>query len=707
MARDSKYDILFQPVRIGPQIMRNRFYKAPHCSTFGVERPASHAHFRGVGAEGGWAVVNTEYCSIHPSSESYPFTEARLWDDDDVRRLSLVCDKVHEHGSLVGVELLYGGAHMTNFESRMPAGGPSQIVSDLYPLASCFELDASDIREIQRFYVAAARRALAAGFDIVNIYGGHRHAVTQQFLEPFFNKRTDNYGGSFENRARFWRETIEQVKAAVGDTCAIAVRICMDSLRGDAGITIDDSCRFIELLDSIVDLWDLQLGDEWGEDSLASRFGPQNYERSWIELIRPHSQKPLAGVGRLTDPDIMVDMIASGTIDIIGSARGSIADPFLPRKIEEGRLDDIRECIGCNVCIARFNQMAPIICTQNATIGEEYRRGWHPERFDRAANAANDVLIVGAGPAGMECAVVLGKRGMRRVHLVEADNDIGGSIRWIKRLPGLGEWGRIVDYRRSQLDKLSNVEVITHTNLGSTDIRGYGADIVVNATGASWASDGLNWVTHEAIEGADASLPHCFTPEQVMGGVKDVAGQNVIIYDCDGYFVAVSIAERLAREGKRVTFITPFPQIAPHTFLTLEGSRINQMLRTLGVNLHPNCVMMRVGEEGVVGRDIYAAEQTIEWETDGVVLVTQRLSNDSVYRHLKAEMLKSDGIAAVFRIGDCVVPRLIADAIFDGHRLAREIDSDDPAVPKPFLREMRPVVPRVGYGGQPMGLGLA
>jgi dimethylamine/trimethylamine dehydrogenase len=157
----------------------------------------------------------------------------------------------------------------------------------------------------------------------------------------------------------------------------------------------------------------------------------------------------------------MAEIIRSGKWDIIGAARPSIADPFLPRKIQEGRLDEIRECMGINSCISRADAGGHLGCSQNATAGEEYRRGWHPERFDRARNADRDVLVVGAGPAGMECAIVLGKRGLRRVHLVEAEAEIGGTMRWTPQLPGLGEWKRFVDYRRIQLDKLANVEVHT------------------------------------------------------------------------------------------------------------------------------------------------------------------------------------------------------------------------------------------------------
>ena len=234
----------------------------------------------------------------------------------------------------------------------------------------------------------------------------------------------------------FYRETIEQVREAVGDELGIVVRFSIDSIReDDLGIRVeDDGVRFIQLVDHLVDLWDVQVGgptvEEWIDATGPSRYRLENWQRPWVEKIRAHTNKPIVGVGRFTNPDTMVSAIRSGQLDMIGAARPSISDPFLPKKIEEGNLEDIRECIGCNICGSRYNQGASrIVCTQNATVSEEYRRGWHPERFERARNDDNDVLVIGAGPAGLECAMVLGKRGMRRVHLVEAQDEIGGAMR--------------------------------------------------------------------------------------------------------------------------------------------------------------------------------------------------------------------------------------------------------------------------------------
>ena len=687
MPRDPKHDILFEPVRIGPKTLRNRFYQVPHCTGFGSEKPGSQARFRGMKAEGGWAAVNTEEALISSDTDYWPVVSTRVWDADDLRNLSLMCDEAHKHDSLAGIELTHGGVHSDGRESRRPSLGPSQLASDYHPFVVPKTMELSDIRRVREDWVRAARLSRDAGFDIVYVYGGHSY-LPLQFLSPFYNKRTDAYGGSLENRARFWIETLEEVRAAVGDDCAIAVRFCVEAL-GPAGVELDEGIGFVVLADHLVDLWDVNVGSitDWSKDSGASRFFPEGYQLEWTGRVREVTAKPIVGVGRLTNPDRMAEIVRSGAWDLIGAARPSISDPFLPKKIEEGLYGEIRECIGCNVCIMKAEWGNHIGCTQNATAGEEYRRGWHPERFEPVANADNDVLIVGAGPAGMECAIVLGKRGFRRVHLVDAASEIGGVMRWVPKLPGLGEWGRFLNWRAVQLEKLKNVEVITGTELSAKDVREYGAEIVVVATGAHWSTDGLNAYTHAPIPGADAALPYILTPEQIMLEGKSVPGKRVVVYDAEGYFTAAGLAEKLAGEGHDVELATCLERIAPVTDETLEGPMLRQHLHDVGVRQRAGFLAAEIGEGFVRGTDEFG--EPLELDADAIVLVTQRLSDEALYLELAEDpdALRAQGVEALYRIGDCVAPRIIAEASYDGHRLAREIDSDDPATPLPYTRE--------------------
>jgi dimethylamine/trimethylamine dehydrogenase len=709
MPRDPKYDILFEPIKIGPKTLKNRFYQVPHCNGGGSEKPGMQAYNRAMKAEGGWAAVCTEYCSIHPESDDVHRVSARIWDDEDARNLSVMCDMLHQHGALAGIELWYGGPHAPCMESRHQPRGPWQIASEFEINTYPRYMDTDDIKLVQQYYVDAAIRARQAGFDIIYVYGAHSY-LPLQFLSPFYNKRTDAYGGSFENRARFWRETLEKVREAVGDDCAIASRFAVDTLYGAAGVQVgEDGVRFVEHADHLVDLWDLNVGDiaEWGQDAGPSRFFEENHQRGYVGQIKAgdHTDKPVVGVGRVTSADTMVNIIRSGQLDIIGAARPSISDPFLPKKIEEGRLDEIRECIGCNVCISRWEIGGPpLICTQNATAGEEYRRGWHPEKFRRAANADKSVLVVGAGPAGMECAMVLGKRGMSAVHLVEAAPEIGGCVNWISLLGhsdgkdnifrgtarGLGNWKHIVTYRTIQLDKLKNVEVHTSTRLTAAQAREYGAEIVVIATGCHWARDGMNAATHQPINGASPDADWQVTPDEVALGSRQI-GRRVLVLENEGYFVGVSVAQKLAGEGHEVTLVTPAGEIGGYLHFTLEAPMMHRELHRLGVHLYPETMVERLEPGHVTAYNVWDPSHKEHFEVDTVVMCTSRVSDDELYRELKADRdaLRAAGVEALYVIGDAAAPRLLADSIFDGHRLAREIDSPNPAIPLPFIRERR------------------
>jgi dimethylamine/trimethylamine dehydrogenase len=687
---DVRHAILFEPVRIGPKTLPNRFYQVPHASGFGSGKPRTQAAFRAVKAEGGWGGVCVEYAPVSRDSDEIPAIAADIWDDRDARALGLAAEAIHAHGALAGLELYHGGASSPNGSSRAVRLAASQLTSTVQWGGLAKEMDSADIARVQRDWARAARRAADVGFDIVYVYGAHGYLMTQ-FLSAQVNRRTDGYGGSLANRGRFWMETLAAVREAVGGDCAIATRI---AVHGDSGVPgsgglpgihADEMLTLVAKAEDLVDLWYVTVGS-WPEDSGTSRYYPEGHERPWAHRVREATVKPVVAVGRYTSPDLMAEVIRSGAVDLIGSARQAIADPFLPRKIAGGRVDEIRECTGSNVCILREETFRHVGCVQNATAGEEYRRGWHPESFPPAANPGRPVLIVGAGPAGMECAVVLGKRGFAAVHLVEAEPEIGGRLRWARRLPTLGDWGRIIDWRAVQLARLPGVQVITGRRLTMGDVLEYGADLVVIATGSAWRGDGVQPGYPDPMPGADPGLPHVLTPEQACAG-KRPAGPRVVVYDADGYYVASGVAEMLAADGFKVTVVTTFDVLSPVSDETLEGDMLRAHLHRAGVSVRHATTITQVGAGSVAGHDRHGEP----WSAacDGVVLVTQQASQDTLYRELAGDeaALTAAGIGGLYRIGDAVAPRMISEAIFDGHRLAREIDGEDPGQPAPYRRE--------------------
>ena len=378
MARDPRYDILFEPVKIGPVTAKNRFYQVPHCNGMGRVYPASMAEMRRIKAEGGWAVICTEEIEIDSSADHSPWAGGRLWDDSDIPVLARMCDGIHEFGALAGAEINHAGQMAANRYSREVPLAPSHIPVAMYDPIQARAMDLEDIRALRRWHRDAALRAKKAGFDLVYVYAGHQLSTISHFLSPYRNRRSDHYGGSLENRARLLREVLEETKDAVGDTCAVALRFSVDELMGDAGFTSTGEGRdLIEMLAELPDLWDVNISG-WENDSATSRFKPAGYQDDYVSFVKSVTSKPVVGVGRYTSPDAMVSLIRNGQLDMIGAARPSIADPFLPKKIEEGRVEDIRECIGCNICVSGDHHSVPIRCTQNPTMGEEWRKGSVP-----------------------------------------------------------------------------------------------------------------------------------------------------------------------------------------------------------------------------------------------------------------------------------------------------------------------------------------
>ena len=677
MGLNARYEILFEPVRIGPVTAPNRFYQTPHATGMGYLKPQSGAALRAVKAEGGWGVVCTEYCSIHPSSDDSPYAFLSLWDEEDVRALAKTADAIHAHGSLAAVELWHGGAHANNRLTREPLLAPSARPAHLVQPGSARALDREDIRALRGWQRTATHRAVQAGFDIVYVYAGHDF-LPFQFLSPRTNRRSDEYGGPLVNRVRLLREMIEETREAAGPNCAVAIRLAVDELHGPGGITHDgEAAEVVAMLAELPDLWDVNIGGGLRNDSRSARFGEEGFQERYVSFVKGLTTRPVVGVGRFTSPDAMVSQVRRGVLDLIGAARPSIADPFLPQKIREGRDDEIRECIGCNICRAANNEGVPLRCTQNPTIGEEWRRGWHPERIS-PQRSDRRVLVVGAGPAGLECALALGRRGYE-VALTEATRELGGRLRAEAALPGLGTWIRVRDYRVHMLSKLQNVSIYPESRVSAEDVLELGYPDVVIATGSHWRRDGVGAMGEEPVPLDGAAV---LTPEDVYAGA--VLAAPVVIYDDEHYAVGGALAERFAEEGKQVTLVTPAPMVSSWTQMTDEQHFIQARLLGLGVKLVLSRRLLAARAGKIDTACVYTgASETMTFGS--LVLVTGRVADGTLHEELSGdpERLKAAGIRSLTRIGDCLAPSSIADAVFAGHRYAREFDEpQDHAAPR-------------------------
>lgn len=682
--RDPRYDILFEPVKIGPKTTKNRFYQVPHCTALGTFSPHATAKFREIKAEGGWGVVNTELCIIHPSSDSSPSGGERLWSDDDMPGLQLMVEAVQKHGALAGCELTHQGALAGNRMSReRPMSASPRPAMDVPAVVR--QMDKQDIVDVRRWHRAAARRARDIGFDIVYVYASHMMGLPGDFITERVNRRTDEYGGVIENRARLLRELIEDTKEEIGSDCAVAVRFGVDEGLGDAGYTCSgDGRRVVEMLAELPDLWDVNV-QNINLDVMTARFADEGWQEPFTAFVKQVTTKPVVAVGRYTSPDRMVSLIKNGLIDLIGAARPSIADPFLPRKIEEGRIEDIRECIGCNTCLSMQYMGGAIRCTQNPTTGEEWRRGWHPERIP-AKMSDERILVIGSGPAGLEAALTLGRRGYS-VALSERSKFLGGRSVLESALPGLATYRRVADYRIGQIHKLANVDIYLGSEIQASDMADFDFTTIVVATGSTWDRDGIGKANRFPVNGWDQ--PHVITPDNVMAG-RTIEGP-VVINDDEGYYLGGVIAEKLARQGLDVTLLTPDPEPSPLLKYTSEREAVHQTLLNLGVKLVTARRLVEIGVDEVEVQCVYTGK-AVRMPAATVVMVCLRSPSDGLLHDLRKAAGEGPAMVTVHAIGDCYAPGTIADAVHSGHRVGREMDQApigdiNYLIEKPFVRE--------------------
>lgn len=677
-----RYGILFESVKVGPVTAPNRFIQVPHCNGLGHGRPFAEARNRGIKAEGGWGIVSTQEVEIHPSAEVSPFLEGRLWDDNDIPYHRLVTEAIHEHGSLAAIELVHMGRHVSNRTSRIAPLAPSHLPVDGLDPVNARAMSKRDINDLRRWHVDAAKRSMEAGYDIVYVYAAHNMSVLMHFLQARVNNRSDEYGGSLTNRIRIVREILEAVKDAVGHKCGIAFRLAVDELLGPEGIQAkEDGSEIISELSELPDLWDVNVSD-WSNDSATARFEPEEgYQLPYTDFVKSLTTRPVVGVGRFTSADKMVSLVEKGVLDFIGAARPSIADPFLPTKIREDRIDEIRECIGCNICVASDNIIAPIRCTQNPTMGEEWRKGWHPESIEPAHND-DQVLVVGAGPAGLECSLQLAERGYK-VMLAEAREELGGRSLLESRLPGLASYKRVADYRIGLLRQHVNAEIFTSNKMSAEDIIEMDVPHVCIATGSSWSRRGAGRTHHHGINTDNATKP-ILTPDDLIKnltaetGAGDISGlsegANVLVYDDDHYYMGGVIAELLLKKGCRVTLATPEATVSSWTEHTLEQDRIHSQLLRKGVSIECNKKMAAINESTADLACTYGGK-SLQIELDAVVMVTARLPNTTLFDQLQPHYTDANDAAptTLRAIGDCHAPSTIAAAVYQGHLFARNL----------------------------------
>lgn len=658
---DARYKVLFDQVEIGPVTAPNRFYAVPHATGHSpLMRNGSHA-MRTMKAEGGWGTVCMQLAEIDPTSDICDLPIETFWDGADVRDHRVLTDRLREIGSLSAIEIAHTGIRGRGMGTGMPVWGPSNLpcLKPQVPVQSK-AMDKADIKALRDSFRAAVRRSKEAGYDIVYIYAAHDASILWHFLSPAYNHRNDEYGGSFENRLRLMREVLEETVEEAAGEMAVAVRLAVHEVGGRGKITHDGEGRdVVEALADLPDLWDVNIAT-WPHDSGTSRFDTEGWQEEFTSFVKQVTSKPVVGVGRFTSPDTMVSQIKRGVLDLIGGARPSIADPFLPTKIREGRVEDIRECIGCNICVSSDAFSIPLNCTQNPTISQEWKRDWHPEIVP-SAKAKKSVLIAGSGPAGLEAALVLARAG-HHVTVAEKSSSLGGRSVAESTLFGLAAWSRVADYRLYQLRQMANVDIYANSEIDADAATEMAADHTFVATGAGWMTNGLGRTHFDPIAGFEGAA---LSVDAVIGGAKPEG--PVVIYDDEHYYMGNVIAAHLARMGNAVTLVTPQPYVAGWMGYTLEQPRVTKQLVELGVNIVPNAVAVKW--DGALCLSDASTGAALAPRAGHLVSVGLREPRLGLWHAL-------EDIPAKSLIGDAVAPGVIQSAVFSGHKAARKFLND-------------------------------
>ncbi len=651
---NDRYPLCSSPVRVGKLEFRNRITRTAHGTGYAVhgkvtERLIAYHEAR---ARGGVGSLFLETCGVHPTSRGplWAFT------DEIVDGWAELAERLRRYDTKVLAQLWHGGAQAQPRDGS-PAWAPSAIPEPISGRVTQAMTKAM-IDEVVAGFAAAARRAKQAGLDGVEVHGAHTYLVCA-FLSPMTNLRTDEYGGPLENRLRFAREVLSAIREAVGCDFVLGIRIsATEGVEG--GIEPDEAARIRERLEDeeLIDYVNVSMGGYYAfSKMIGAMHEPHGYELATSELVTRGARVPTIVTGRILTLAEAEEIIASGIADIVSMVRAMIADPDLVQKSFAGREQDVRPCIGCNEgCVGRRFALGTAAgetgCTVNPHAGFEYRF----EKLTRVAEPRN-VLVVGAGPAGLEAARAAALRG-HRVAVHERAERPGGLVAVQREAPFRREIGVICDWLWKELERLGAV-LRLGSHVDAELVKRMRPDIVIVATGSLPRRDGVQRMRPaHRVPGVD--LPHVVTPLEVLGGDLEIP-RRAVVFDDLGNYQAVGSAEWLLERGADVVYATSFSELCPDLFRSFQRDAVAARVeRYPGFRLATRSSVERVSSGSVVLHGIDGGREE-EVEADLVVLVTGFEPQTALF-----EQLRSAGTDARLA-GDAIAPLLLSHAIASGY----------------------------------------
>jgi len=652
------YKYLWTPLQLGPVTTRNRIVFSAHLTNYARNgKPTEqHSAYYAARAAGGAGLIITEEHSTHPTD--WPYEKLiHGFHRDVIPGYRNITSAVHQHRTPIFAQINHNGGQASSMYSRLPVWAPSAVADPLFrevPKA----VTQSDIDDIIAGYVTVAENCAEGGFDGIELQCSHS-SIVRGFLSPATNKRTDQYGGSLVNRARLLLDISLAVRKAIGNDLALGVRLCGDEFI-EGGTTIDEAIEVAKLVEASgnVDYINTSIGVATASLFMieASMHIPPGYATFIPSAIRKAVDLPVVGVGRFKDPQQAERALADGHCDLVGVVRGQIADPDFAAKARAGATDDIRLCLSCNQeCVGRMGLNRWLGCIENPQTGREAE--WKATQHVKLSPTPTNVLVVGAGPAGLQAAIAAARNG-HRVTVLEKEDAAGGQVRLAASVPNRAEFGDLI---RNQLTECKRLGVAIEYGVSAWPglVLERNAQHVVVATGAEpqqpW------WVAGEGVTIGVADVRH------VLDGSADPFG-TVVIIDEIGFHHATSVAELLADRGCNVEIVTPGMVVGQDLGITLDME--NWLIRAHAKGIVQSTDLVPMGLAGNELTLLHHPTGTNNTRTpDWVVLAVPPQPVEWLYNDLSSNTALQDAGVTVSRVGDAVAPRRAHAAVIDGERI--------------------------------------
>jgi 2,4-dienoyl-CoA reductase-like NADH-dependent reductase (Old Yellow Enzyme family)/thioredoxin reductase len=650
--------MVFEPIRIGAVEIPNRVARTAHSSGMGTTRITDELiAYHEARAKGGCGLSILEACSIHRSSALTPLS---LYSDTIVEDYRKLMDRIRPHGMKVFQQLWHGG-NLYNGIDGSAGWAASSLAGFLGKVGRT--MSEAMILEVIEGYAQCAVKAREGGLDGVEVHAAHGY-LPQQFLSPLTNTRTDDWGGSFENRNRFLMETLRAIRRAAGADFALGIRLSASEMPG--GVSEEDNKQVLRAVqaEGLIDYVNVSRGDYYKMDTMVSGMhSPTGYELASSADIASVGTVPRLVTGRFRTLEEIDQVIRDGLADLVSMVRQHIADPDIVRKTREGRVEEVRPCIGCNQgCWGGWARNGRFGCTVNPAAGRELELA---EDLMVKTDEPKTVLVVGGGPGGLEAARTAALKG-HKVILCEAGPALGGAINVAKRAPKLSTIGDIAYWLEQEVYRLG-VDVRLNTYVEAADIEAIGADHVIVATGSAPRMDGVqNLNPGEPARGVEQS--HVVSAIDVFTAPRDW-GKSALVLDTHGDYVGLAVTEQLLGQGVKVSYVTPHTSLAPELEKTRrDGPALERFYKLGEFEVLNRTHLVEIQKDQCIVRPLLAgANQTRTVPADTVVLITHNEPLDGLWNELHETR------TGVCLVGDAQQPRDVLNAIWEGHAAARAI----------------------------------